>query len=319
MELPYVSPPPPPLPDLRKLAVDRTISELLAASELPARRRARLNRMVSGAYQSHDFQPYWTGAIPDIVIERVSDSLKSHALDLFSIPNFAGETIVEGPVKRVPGVTIDDIRITLQVAEASLLLKEGPATVELIWPAWNQGDTPGTINTSVHTENLTKTFSQQLNQYRDEPERILTAFVPQNWIYTRLRTAWLANVANPNPWQISFRGNASRGRPYRQAGELASLLGMQGFIGPDRAEIAAASGVYTSDLAEAVTQFQRANGLRADGIMGPKTLAKLTRDPNRDRQRIVLNMHRARLISNEMGRRYLMASLPSGEVFGFQN
>ena len=94
---------------------------------------------------------------------------------------------------------------------------------------------------------------------------------------------------------------------------------MQGFIDPDRAEIAAASGVYTSDLAEAVTQFQRANGLRADGNMGPKTLAKLTRDPNRDRQRIVLNMHRARLIPNEMERLYLMANLPSGEVFGFQN
>ncbi|NNE92630.1 MAG: L,D-transpeptidase family protein [Verrucomicrobiales bacterium] len=318
-ELVYVSPPPPPLPDFRKLAIDKTIRQLLADSGLPPRRKARLLRMASGAYLGHRFQPFWLDSNPDIVIERVSDALRSHALDPFAIPDMFGDELPFGPIPKTDRVTVDDVRLTLQVAEAALLLKEGPATEKLVWEKWNQGDTPGTIATAVHTENVTRTFSGQLNRHVAEPERVLDAFVPQNWIYERLRKAWLISVSNPNPDLITFRGNAYRGKRYSQARELAETLEMLGFLSPEDAAEGAKTGVFTTAMSYALRDFQRANGLRADGIFGPKTMAKLKRDPNRDRQRIVLNLHRARLVPNEMGDRYVMVNLPSGEIFGFEN
>ncbi|MEO0415330.1 MAG: L,D-transpeptidase family protein, partial [Verrucomicrobiota bacterium] len=74
-----------------------------------------------------------------------------------------------------------------------------------------------------------------------------------------------------------------------------------------------------SQLTAGLKAFQAANGLTADGIFGPTTWKHLNQNPVNQYRSLSINMHRARLLPQELGSRYLMINLPSAELFGFEN
>lgn len=65
--------------------------------------------------------------------------------------------------------------------------------------------------------------------------------------------------------------------------------------------------LYGPDLVEAVRSFQRSKGLRADGIIGPGTLAYLNAKPGNQAAVIIANMERARWLPANLGDKYLLA------------
>ena len=67
------------------------------------------------------------------------------------------------------------------------------------------------------------------------------------------------------------------------------------------------SDIYGPDVVKAVQAFQRSKGLRADGIIGPGTLAYLNAKPGNQAAVIIANMERARWLPADLGDKYLLA------------
>jgi L,D-transpeptidase YcbB len=65
--------------------------------------------------------------------------------------------------------------------------------------------------------------------------------------------------------------------------------------------------VYAGDVVQAVQSFQRSKGLKADGVIGPGTLAYLNAKPSNQAAVIIANMERARWLPADLGDKYLLA------------
>lgn len=76
-------------------------------------------------------------------------------------------------------------------------------------------------------------------------------------------------------------------------------------------------GIYTKELSDAVKDFQKMNGLQADGILGPKTAERISDSDEEEAKALLINLHRARRFPDNPGETFLHANIPSGEVYGF--
>lgn len=70
-------------------------------------------------------------------------------------------------------------------------------------------------------------------------------------------------------------------------------------------------GLYDRQVASAVQEFQRENGLAADGIIGQQTMAALlAEDPARQEGDIIANMERWRWLPSDFGTRSIVVNIP---------
>jgi L,D-transpeptidase YcbB len=72
--------------------------------------------------------------------------------------------------------------------------------------------------------------------------------------------------------------------------------------------------IFDSQLEAAVFRFQRRHGLRADGVVGGRTLAELNVPVEKRITQLQLNMERWRWFPDSLGQRYLMVNIPAFEL-----
>jgi len=72
---------------------------------------------------------------------------------------------------------------------------------------------------------------------------------------------------------------------------------------------------YDTALVRAVKEFQKANNLAADGIIGKRTIAALNRNNGDKLHKIIVNMERLRWISNEKPERFIVVNIPSERLW----
>jgi murein L,D-transpeptidase YcbB/YkuD len=71
---------------------------------------------------------------------------------------------------------------------------------------------------------------------------------------------------------------------------------------------------YDEALENAVLYFQSCHGLKADGIVGPETLAELNIPPQKRLTQIRVNLSRWAKLANTLGNRYIMVNIPAYEM-----
>ncbi len=170
-------------------------------------------------------------------------------------------------------------------------------------------------------------FIERLGDSDRDPVGCLLDSAPGNPVYRSLLAYYSANrkaleraVADGfEPLALPRGVSAVRpGNSYSEARRLSVRLADEGFLEMNGTSDPANDGIFSPELAMALKDFQQANHLNADGVLGPRSLAALNVAPERRLLRLEINLQRARQLPDEVGSRAVFVNIAGGEVEAYQ-
>lgn len=142
-----------------------------------------------------------------------------------------------------------------------------------------------------------------------DPLAYLNGLAPDDPRYLALQTALAqqARLIAPADAPRAPDGLWRAGMRDARLGDLRARLASIGFMAPAAGDPA----VYDDGLAEAVTAFQQAAGLPADGVAGPKTIGRLNGGPDWQTRRILVALERMRWMGgHDLNARHVWVNIP---------
>lgn len=304
-------------PDQREAAL-----KALVESVVPAERQSRdlLASIVTKAYAERGFRPLWGDAVfPDSFHLTLSRALSDHGFPpMLSLDPTAIEPTVQNDI-----VDPRDLAHTIAILDSGLLARLGAVEPGEIWSEWDREDTPGSEDNSA--DQITKDLILATVTKPFNLVEFLDLLGPQNWIYRELKEAYpaakeailkysgLPTIPNPS--------DAGVGRPdeaYPYAPAIAAHLADRGYLNMPEEQFSTLSRM-TPELVAALIAFQTDYGLDPDGIFGPSSWRYLNLNAAEKYRSITINLHRARLLPNDFGSRYVLVNLPCAELFLFED
>jgi murein L,D-transpeptidase YcbB/YkuD len=91
-----------------------------------------------------------------------------------------------------------------------------------------------------------------------------------------------------------------------------------GFIDTSKTKLSI-STIYDSTLSPFIKEFQRANGLIADGVIGKPTIERLNITPKEYVEKIKLNLERFRWINYSDTAKYIVVNIPDFKLYAVEN
>ncbi len=308
----------------RAKAVDPRETRLrqLVLSTVPEERRSRdlVASAIVKAYSDRGFRSLWDGVqFPDSFHLTLSKALSDHGFpSLLSLD----------PAELKPSLSNDfvepgDLAFTIAILDSGLLARLGAVEPTDLWTEWNREDTPGSEDHSVDEIVKDLIFATAIKPF--DLSAVLDSLGPQNWIYKELKKAYpeaksailkySGLPAIPDP---STAGVGRPGEAYPYAPAVAAHLADRGYLTLPAEQISALSQM-TPELVAALTAFQADYGLDTDGIFGPGSWRYLNLNAAEQYRSLTINLHRARLLPNDFGDRYLLVNLPCAELFMFED
>ena len=119
-------------------------------------------------------------------------------------------------------------------------------------------------------------------------------------------------LASKGGWPAIDKGGALKpGMTDPRVGQMRANLKARGYAGIDNAE----ANFYDDNIVAVVEHFQRRNGLDADGVAGPKTIAAMNVTADERVRQIIVNMERWRWLPEQLGSRYVFVNQAGFEMF----
>jgi murein L,D-transpeptidase YcbB/YkuD len=303
-------------------ATDSAILHDVILQLLPEDRhyREQLAGALASVYNGRGFRPLW----PDIVLldslhREICTALNSHALP---------ELMALDPTRLLVGIETDivdkrDLAVSVAILDAALMIRLGYVPTESIWDQWNAGDTPGDDARDV--ESIAKDLIVAASLTPFKISRVTDELGPKNWIYRELRKAYpeakksiLTYDGLPAIPDPATTGIGKPGAAYPSAPAVGAHLADRGYLHLPEEQVAALSRI-TPELELALRAFQGDHGLDPDGVFGPASWLYLNTNAASHFRSIVINLHRARLLPEDLGDRYLLVNLPTAELYGFED
>lgn len=308
-----------PPPDDPKEALSEAI-DILTGDTLDddEKFRKELKDAVVALYAGRDYREIWTGANKPyrqdsrLLHNRVRPNLEVHGLASEQLHAFdSGVEIPAGlPVSR------EDLNATLTLLDAGLLLRFGPHRLQSLWENFGNGEI---------LDQWVAGFGKRIGQPGADPVLVLAGSGPANPVYAALLKYYREkrdSLKNPKtPFEpVSLpEGERSvrRGERFPDAKRLASKLEEDGFLARETSGDSK-ENIFTRSLSDALKEFQRANQLTDDGILGPKSLAVLNLAPEDKLIRLELNLQRARQLPDAIGNRTVFVNIPGGQAEAYE-
>jgi murein L,D-transpeptidase YcbB/YkuD len=139
---------------------------------------------------------------------------------------------------------------------------------------------------------------------------LLDASQPQQRPYRELKKALerYETIELLGGWpHIPEGSNLRQGKRDPRVPTLRKRLVICGDLGLEHLSV---DETYDAYLVDAMRRFQNRHGLKADGIVGPKTLVELNTSVQRRIGQIKLNMARWRRMPESLGNRYILVNIP---------
>lgn len=152
----------------------------------------------------------------------------------------------------------------------------------------------------------------------NDPAATLVAFEPQNKWYAELKQN-LHELDDTNEPTVSI-ATGTMIRPGDTSAELRNVVALirakapQDYLAEHKIVLAAHenSYVYDESLVQAIKDFQKAQGRKADGVIGSATIKSLqTETTLSKRNRILYSMERLRWLPHDFGKRYVFINQPA--------
>lgn len=178
---------------------------------------------------------------------------------------------------------------------------------------------PASVDPNIHREVPRRPGAEIIREFVDhaDPAAYLAGLGPQDPRYRQLQQALAdrARLSAPAGTPLAPEG---LWRPGARDARLADLRARLASIGFD-AGPAADPALYDDALAGAVTSFQQAAGLPADGIAGPRTVQRLNAGADRQTRMILMALERMRWMgTHDLNARHVWVNIPDYMVRMFE-
>jgi murein L,D-transpeptidase YcbB/YkuD len=240
-------------------------------------------------YETLEWRPAWTPSTAGQLIRTMGDAWR-HGIDP---ARFIAMVSAEDAANRELELT----RAALAYANA---LAHGLTDPRKVFPIYdiemNQVDLTAGLSEALESNQLTDWLSDLAPQ--DEEYRALSQAYLQ----------FLEQASRHQPPVIPVGATMKPGDSDPRVPQLVARLRSDGYL---RGEDAQKSGErYTEEISEAVKAFQEEQGIAADGVVGPDTLAVLNAGPENRARQLALNLEARRWLQREVAPRRIDVNLP---------
>ncbi len=148
-------------------------------------------------------------------------------------------------------------------------------------------------------------------------ERLVDSFEPKGQTYKRVQKELLSQIGRePEPYEvvlpIKIKGLLN---PMRRDDRVPDLRLRLGAGGPQTQD----EFLYDDKLAAAVIRFQRENGLKDDGVVGPQTLDILNRTRGQKIEQLIANLERLRWVEEDKPDKFVVVNVPSARLWAVED
>ena len=146
----------------------------------------------------------------------------------------------------------------------------------------------------------------------------LASLPPAHEYYRGLRDALrlYRNIAAAGGWEkVADGGTLRPGDSDARLGQVRKRLAATG----ETVDAVQDETLYDEPLVASIKRFQKSFGLKADGIIGPQTLAALNKSPEEIIRAIILNMTRWRWQKLAFGRRYVLVNIANYDLIAVED
>jgi murein L,D-transpeptidase YcbB/YkuD len=210
--------------------------------------------------------------------------------------SFSGPGRVARPID--PRLLVDlDLLLTDAFLTYGFHLLHGRLDSESIDPEWHIASAEEDLSSLLQDAVSWNRVSEDLNGLR-----------PSVPCYQALKDARVGyrRLAAAGGWpEVPAGGKLEKGAHGSRVGVLRERLEASGDLATDEAE----GDVFDEILEDAVVRFQRRQGLEADGVVGPKTLAALNETVEQRLRQIEVNMERWRWLPRSLGDRFIRVNI----------
>jgi murein L,D-transpeptidase YcbB/YkuD len=249
-------------------------------------------------YEDHGFTPLWTGTDAKLAqakkVEEVLQRSWSHGLN----PRHYHASEISELLKQNNPDQAD--RLELLISDAVMRYGHDINGMRLNPNAIRQ-------DAKYWRPSLTWQGALEVIAKSDDPSGTMEAMAPQDALYKKLRAELIALAraeAGGSTKPLDFGGQKLiPGRSYEGISALRERLKVEQGDAP--------VDLYDPALADAVRAFQKARGMKVDGIIGAKTLELMNRSSQSRMRQIVVNMERLRWMDQAKPDRYVLVNIPS--------
>lgn len=201
------------------------------------------------------------------------------------------------------------------VAKADLILTDAvirhgqDLTGSRIIPSKLGYHTPS-INKGVVAHEVIQFVSKMRN-----PEKAFAQMAPNNRGYLRMREELMQLFTTPDgdTDKISITGLIKPRTNHPAIPKIRARMGTRSDNLPQ------GKNFYDDELAATIMSFQRANGLQADGVIGPETANVINLSKADKIRKLIVNMERVRWEDQDKPDRYILVNIPSERLWAVSN